>query len=325
MRYLILFITLALTLNRANSQSITILPDSTRASNFRGIAWISPLKVSDIPNAVLPTPTLPVQGEGTRFMWIPSRSAFRAGTIENRGGNEQTFWDASNVGLYSFTAGYNTLANGRLGVAFGHSTKAQGHNSTALGYLSLAGGAYSLATGIATSANGNASTTMGFYTTTPSFATLTIGRWNSNFNGLPNLSDWVATDPLFIAGNGISFQQPSHALVLYKNGNLTIAGSLTQNSDLRLKKDIVTLENVSSKLMQLRGVRYQFDLSKRPSLPDGLQIGLVAQEVEALFPELVFTDAEGFKSVDYARLTPILLQAFKELAMRVQKLEMKIK
>ena len=100
MRYLILFITLALTLNRANSQSITILPDSTRASNFRGIAWISPLKVSDIPNAVLPTPTLPVQGEGTRFMWIPSRSAFRAGTIENRGGNEQTFWDASNVGLY---------------------------------------------------------------------------------------------------------------------------------------------------------------------------------------------------------------------------------
>jgi len=40
---------------------------------------------------------------------------------------------------------------------------------------------------------------------------------------------------------------------------------------------------------------------------------VVAQEVEEIFPELVRTDADGYKSVDYAKLTPILLEAVKEL------------
>lgn len=42
------------------------------------------------------------------------------------------------------------------------------------------------------------------------------------------------------------------------------------------------------------------------------QIGFSAQEVEKLFPEIVMTDARGYKSVDYGRLTPILVEAVKE-------------
>lgn len=42
------------------------------------------------------------------------------------------------------------------------------------------------------------------------------------------------------------------------------------------------------------------------------QIGVIAQDVEKLYPEVVFTDKEGYKSVDYAKLTPVLIEAIKE-------------
>jgi hypothetical protein len=51
------------------------------------------------------------------------------------------------------------------------------------------------------------------------------------------------------------------------------------------------------------------------------QIGFSAQEVEKLFPEIVKTDANGYKSVDYARLTPVLVEAIKEQQQKIDKLE----
>ena len=48
------------------------------------------------------------------------------------------------------------------------------------------------------------------------------------------------------------------------------------------------------------------------SLRDERQIGFSAQEIEKLFPEVVMTDANGYKSVDYGRLTPVLVEAIKE-------------
>lgn len=337
MKHLLASVLVLIIFNCAQSQSVTIVPDSTRAVNLQGIAWISTVKVSGAPAAVLPTPTLPVQGEGTRMMWIPSRSAFRAGTVENRGNNQDLYWNSSNIGLFSFAGGYNTLASGRYGLAFGENTRATGEKSsafgietnaagyasTAIGYLNLSSGAYSLASGIATQSPGQASGAFGFYSLAPSFTSFAIGRWNTTFPG-SNASEWVATDPLLIAGNGTDANNRANAMVLYKNGNMTIAGALTQNSDFRLKKGITSLTNVLPKLNQLRGVNYYFDASKRADLPNTKQIGFIAQELESLFPELVLTDSEGYKSVDYARLTPILVEAIKELAQKIQSLELKL-
>ena len=56
--------------------------------------------------------------------------------------------------------------------------------------------------------------------------------------------------------------------------------------------------------------RYSF---KDKNFNDNKQVGLIAQEVEKIYPELVQTDNEGFKSIDYAKLTPILVEAIKEL------------
>ena len=51
---------------------------------------------------------------------------------------------------------------------------------------------------------------------------------------------------------------------------------------------------------------------------------MIAQEVEAIFSEMVFTDSEGYKSVDYSRLTPVLIEAVKELSEMNDVLEEKV-
>ena len=82
--------------------------------------------------------------------------------------------------------------------------------------------------------------------------------------------------------------------------------------------------------MQLQGVNYYWKTSEYTNMnfTDRLQIGFVAQDVEKLFPEMVFTDDAGYKSIDYSRLTPVLVETIKEqqqqineLFKRVEKLE----
>ena len=98
-------------------------------------------------------------------------------------------------------------------------------------------------------------------------------------------------------------------LRLRGNGNMTIAGSLTENSDLRLKKDINQLTSVLPKLNQISAYTYHWKDESRGDRP---QIGLLAQEVEAQYPELVSADEEGTLSVSYTKLVPVLLEAIKE-------------
>ena len=93
------------------------------------------------------------------------------------------------------------------------------------------------------------------------------------------------------------------------NGNMTIAGTLTQNSDLRLKSDIQPLEDSLAKVIKLRGVSY---IMKADEAKDR-KIGVIAQELEQEYPELVSTNGEGLKSVAYANLTAVLIEAVKGL------------
>jgi hypothetical protein len=102
------------------------------------------------------------------------------------------------------------------------------------------------------------------------------------------------------------------------SGNITISGSLTQNSDERLKKDILTIENALEKTNQLRGVSYTWKTDKQNENP---QIGVIAQKVEKVFPEFVHTDEDGMKSVNYAQMTAVLIEAVKELNSQIQDLQ----
>lgn len=87
------------------------------------------------------------------------------------------------------------------------------------------------------------------------------------------------------------------------------------SSDRRWKKNISTLHNSLDKIAALRGVSYQWRQDQFPNknFSDGPQVGVIAQELEEVFPELVSEDDQGYKSVDYRYLVAPLIEAVKEL------------
>jgi hypothetical protein len=80
------------------------------------------------------------------------------------------------------------------------------------------------------------------------------------------------------------------------------------------KKDIAPIDSSLSKVSKLQGVYYNWDRKKWPqkNFTEGKQIGLIAQEVEKVVPEVVNTDKEGYKSLSYDKLTAVLIEAMKE-------------
>ncbi len=116
------------------------------------------------------------------------------------------------------------------------------------------------------------------------------------------------------------------ALKLNANGSAVLAGSLTANgvfyaSDRRLKQSIRPLDGALASVLALRGVRYTYRQDLPRPLPAGEQVGVIAQEVEKLYPELVSTGADGYKAVNYAQLTPVLLEAIKEQQTQIEALQ----
>lgn len=99
-------------------------------------------------------------------------------------------------------------------------------------------------------------------------------------------------------------------------GNVTATG--TVSSDRRLKKNIMPLENSLSNTLKMRGVSYNL---KNPERSERKHIGVIAQEVEEIYPEFVYTDNKGMKSVNYAQMTAVLIEAIKELNAKVERLE----
>ena len=89
-----------------------------------------------------------------------------------------------------------------------------------------------------------------------------------------------------------------------------VTGDFSSLSDLRLKQNIQTLENSLAKISQLRGVSFNW---QDPAKDPDPQIGVIAQEVEQVLPELVSTDEAGYKSVAYGKFVSVLLEAVKEL------------
>ena len=93
-------------------------------------------------------------------------------------------------------------------------------------------------------------------------------------------------------------------------GNLTVTGTVTTSSDEALKTNIETLNNSLNKVLQLRGVRYdRIDNNET-------QIGLIAQEIEKIIPEVVY-EVNGVKSVSYGNIVALLIEAIKEQQIQI--------
>jgi len=106
---------------------------------------------------------------------------------------------------------------------------------------------------------------------------------------------------------------PGREVKLDVNGDI-LAIQVHSSSDERFKKNINTVDNAISMVQELRGVTYDFRTEEfaNKNFPEYNQLGFIAQEVEAVIPQVVRTDNEGYKAVDYAKITALLTQAIKE-------------
>lgn len=119
---------------------------------------------------------------------------------------------------------------------------------------------------------------------------------------------------------GVNTLNPAESIDV--KGNIIATGTITPSSDERLKTNITELSSVVDKVSTLKGVTYNWKQPENHGDDTTTQIGLIAQDVEKVFPEAVKTNTEtGYKSLNYNGLVGVLVEAVKELKAEIEDLK----
>ena len=226
--------------------------------------------------------------------------------------------NSTSSGDYSTAMGYNTNASGVYSTAMGYQSTASGNYSKAIGYESTASGTRSFAGGLqtvasgggsfafhsGTTASGTNSTALGRVTVASDYASVVIGQYNFSGSSATSADSFSTSAPAFVIGNGTDSSNKSDAFKVMFNGDTTVGGDITISSDARLKSNIISLGSTLSKLLLIDGKSYEKDGKQR--------IGVLAQEIQEVFPELVSEDDNEMLAVNYQGLVPVLINALKE-------------
>lgn len=231
------------------------------------------------------------------------------------------------VGAYS---ALNGVGGSNTGIGYQSLYWVVGNNNTAIGYRS----GYDINTG------SNNVIIGGFtgYNTGPDIRSLNNNivlsdgagnvRQFINPNGFVGINNWAPSVMLDVVGDSkvsatglfggkvsINTTSVNNSYALYVAGAAGATGGFTTASDIRYKTNIVPITSAMSIISKLQGVRYNYNSAAFPALnfSNARQIGVIAQQVETYVPELVMTDANGFKSVNYAQFTALLIEGMKEL------------
>jgi hypothetical protein len=271
--------------------------------------------------------------------WAEGASTIAIGYKNHAAGGGSVALGQENVawGTTNFTSGYQNVA-GDTSAGVGTAGSA-----TAMGYRTVASGRSSMSANKYTNAINQASTSLGLGTTADNFGMLAIGVNNAagigdttidpeNYGGY-YYSDgqYTGSNPgvAFVVGNGDinsstgdAGSNPSNAFIVNYDGSAILSGELTVESDSRLKANINPLGNTISKLLLIDGKSYT--LKSNESIE---KIGLLAQEVQKVFPELVKQsgDQEGTLSVNYQGMIAILINAIKEQQKEINEIKNKLK
>jgi hypothetical protein len=125
------------------------------------------------------------------------------------------------------------------------------------------------------------------------------------------------TNTTYTAGNGMSLSGTSFAMSGSYTGSFTATGDITAYSDDSLKTNVQVIDGALGKVEAIRGVTFE-------RIEDGsVSTGVIAQELKAVLPEAVHTDADGVHSVAYGNITGLLIEAVKELSAQVEELKAK--
>ena len=158
-------------------------------------------------------------------------------------------------------------------------------------------------------------------------------RENSDHSCEIQVSDNTGAVKAMVRGNGDSYFTGGDVGIGTTSPNYTldVRGTIGNNttlyhSDRRWKKDIAPLNDALKSITCLRGVSYKWKQDEFPEMnfPSGRQIGLIAQEVESVVPEVVNTANDGYKSIDYARLIAVMTEAIKTQQEQIENLKSRI-
>lgn len=157
--------------------------------------------------------------------------------------------------------------------------------------------------------------------------------WN-NYNGSKKIVLFVDGSPEFRGTPNTGFQRVgintyTPNCELHVVGDIYATGDITAFSDVRKKTNINTIENSLNIIGAMRGVRFQFKSgSEHPNNElvnrknhDKIHVGLIAQEVETVLPEVVSTSDDGYKSINYANIVSVLINAINEQQQQINDLK----
>jgi hypothetical protein len=233
---------------------------------------------------------------------------------------------AQYVGIRSIVVGRNGLSH--VGVLAG-----------AIGTTSNGGegiGLYAISDASTTTYNTGVFTFTGSAATSQSIGTYSEARANSTYNvgvfTVANKSNSNTNYGVFSVGDSSNTSYAGYFV-----GDVNYTGSLTGPSDAKLKYDINNLQNATAIIKQLQPKTYFFKQDGEASflnLPNKLQYGFIAQDIEAVLPDLVRQNVqmkgyhkEGsveYKGLDYISLIPVLTQAVKEQQQVIEELQKQI-
>jgi len=256
--------------------------------------------------------------------------------------------------------GKTATAEGSCSFATGELSLAKGGSSVAFGFMANALGSYSVAIGPQSISAEQESVTLGKWLYAKSTGEMVMGSANDTTGYGVSGPIWSNSDRLFTIGNGNGEYSRSNAMVVLKKGSigigtskpaarLEINGSIKANrialtSDYKFMKDSAHIHNALEKVLALQGITYhwkteddikalygakeQWTYKYAPdydcAFTETTQAGFAADEVESVIPELVFIDANNFKSIDYMKMNAYLVEAVKEQQAIIKKQNDKI-
>jgi len=237
----------------------------------------------------------------------------------------------SGGGVNSLNVGMGNRNDGSNSMAIGSYVNVDMGNSIAIGDHTVARSDNTFVFGAYSQAWAKTSFVVGYNAWSDSYLEAVFGRFNLTADDLgANWHDgyWFANEPLFVIGNG-TVSQHANAVTVLKNGNVgigknaynpthllqvggagdgtnAIANSWQTFSDRRWKTNIKPIDNALDKLNQINGVYFNWKNTGKRS------IGFIAQDVQKVLPEIVNKDSNGYLSLDYSKVTALLVNAVKE-------------
>ena len=252
------------------------------------------------------------KGVGIGTSAVANKKLYIQGSV--RGNSCNTSFDGDGIDM-----NYGHIALG--GTATGVGSIAVRENSKATGIGSVAIGNYVEVTG-------DNSLGLGNYINVSGTNSLTVGTYNDkSVKGLFDVgggNDESSRKTVFsVKKNGVSI-----TVDLSVTGNVDVSGNVTAtsfptSSDRRLKTNITPLQKSLDKVMKLNGVTFNWDKSvkRNANASTTLQYGFIAQEIEKVIPELVSEGTDGYKTVNYMGVIPVLTQAIQEQQQEIEQLK----